>query len=135
MVHIMIVAKHAEVREGLCTVLRLAGDIEVIGAAASLTDAVNQALKECPDVALVDLEMPEGEGYETIRQFKNLCMCTKVIALTAHEYPAARERALYAGASMVMVKGLDLLAMAAGIRITASEKGAHQGETGVPKPQ
>ena len=116
MIRVMIVATYNEVREGLSTVLRLAGGFEIAEIASSLRDAVRQASLECPDVVLVDLEMPGGEGYETIHQLMRLCLQTKVIALTAHDYPAARESAMRAGAGMVMVKGLGVPEMIAAIQ-------------------
>jgi DNA-binding NarL/FixJ family response regulator len=122
MIRIMIVTKHAQVRDGLCTILRLADSIEVTGAVSSLSSAIRQACTERPDVALVDLEMPEDEGYETIRQLQHLCAGTKAIALTAHDYPAARDRAMRAGASRVIVKGMELPEMVAALRMTAGDK-------------
>jgi two-component system, NarL family, response regulator DevR len=116
MIRVMIVAKHSEVREGLSIVLRLAGEVEVTGTAASLVEATQMACAAEPDVVLIDLEMPEGEGCATIRQLARLCRGTKIIALTSHDYPAARAGALEAGANMVMVKGLDVHAIVAGIQ-------------------
>jgi DNA-binding NarL/FixJ family response regulator len=120
MIRVMVVAKHAEVREGLCAVLRLESTLEVTRAAESLDSAVHLAGVEYPDVVLVDLEMPEGEGYETIRQLKRLCPGTKTIALTAHDYPAVQESAIRAGANRMMVKGLDLSDMVAVIQTACS---------------
>ncbi len=123
MVRVMLAVKHKEVLEGLYTVLRLANNIEVSGAASGLSSAIRQAGAECPDVVLVDLEMPDGEGYEIIRQVSRLNPCTKVVALTAHEYTAAQKSALQAGASAVIVKGLDLMEMVAAIQaVTCAKK-------------
>lgn len=122
MVRVMIVATHIEVREGLYTVLRLAGDIELTGSAASIDSAICQARAARPDVVLIDLEMPDGEGYETIRQLKRLCPGVKTIALTAHDYPAARSSAIQAGANTVLVKGLDVAEMVTAILGAACER-------------
>jgi DNA-binding NarL/FixJ family response regulator len=119
MIRVMIVANHADVREGLRTVLRLVSGLAVTGA-DGLESAARLAGLECPQVALVDLEMPEGEGLEVIRRLRGLCPCTQSIALTAHDIPSARESALQAGASLVMLKGLDVLEMVAGIQALSS---------------
>lgn len=103
---VLIVTGHPQVGQGLCTVLRLADPTTRVEVVGSLRDAVEQARQESPDVALVDLEMPQGEGYDTIRQIKNLFPTIPSIALTAHDYPSARARAMEAGASQVIVKGL-----------------------------
>ncbi len=55
----------------------------------------------------------------TIRRLRKLCPCAKSIALTAHDYPSAREQALQAGASLVMVKGLGLAEMVSAIQAAA----------------
>ncbi len=112
----MIVSSHKEVREGLGKVLGLAGGIEVAGAIASPAPALEKISLAGPDVALVDLDMPDFDGCELIRQLRSWCPGTKSIALTAHDYPAARERAMEAGACSVMVKGLDVPAMVSAIQ-------------------
>ncbi len=116
MIRVMIVATYCEVREGLSNLLRLAGDIEVTNTIANLAGAIQQAGLNPPDVVLVDLEMPGGEGYETIRQLKRQRPCIKTVALTAHDYPEAKEKAFQAGASSVIVKGLGLPQMVAAIQ-------------------
>ncbi len=111
MIRVVIVATHIEVREGLNSLLRLEGKLDVVGIAANLDSALCLACVERPDVALVDLEIPEGGGYEILRQLQRLCPSTKTIALTAHDYPAARQSAIEAGASKVIVKGLRVSEM------------------------
>ncbi len=122
MIRVMIVASYVEVREGLCMLLQLSGDIQVTGAVADLKSAIREAGTAIPDVVLVDLEMPGGEGYETIRKLKRLYPSTKTVALTSHDYPEARERATQAGASFVMVKGLGITEMLAAFQMVAREK-------------
>lgn len=121
MIRVLVVTKHAQVREGLCMVLRLARGIEVTGAVAGQSAAVEQARADQPHAALVDLEMPGGEGYETIRQLRRLCPTTRVIALTAHDYPAARAGALQAGARQVILKGMELEELVAAIQAAVAE--------------
>lgn len=117
MIRVMIVAKHSEVREGLSTILGLAAGIEIVEVVSRLSDARSLDAATCPGVALVDLEMPVGEGYETVRRLKQQHPQIKVIALTAHDYSSARESATQAGADEVMVKGLGLSEMVAGIEM------------------
>ena len=123
MIRVMIVATYIEVREGLSTLLRLAGGIEV-RCAASLSSAVQQAGETrpdaiLPDAILVDLEMAQGEGREALGRLKRLCPSAKIIALTAHDYPAAQQRALQAGADAVLVKGVAAAEMVEAIRAAA----------------
>jgi two-component system, NarL family, invasion response regulator UvrY len=121
MVRVLIVSSYFEVREGLFKVLELAGGIALINPASSFEDAVQKARSESPDVVLVDLEMPGFEGLETISQLKVQCPSTKSIALTAHDYQAAWQQAMSAGAFSVIVKGLDVSAMVAAIQVATGE--------------
>lgn len=122
MIRVMVVTNREEVLEGLGTILKLAGDISLTDSATSLESAVQQVCIDRPDVVLVDLEMPGGEGYETIRRLAQTEPRTKVIALTAHDYPAAQENAIRAGAVRVMLKGLDVAEMVALIQEAAGEQ-------------
>ena len=115
MIHILIVAKHAEVREGLCTVLQLSSQMIIMGAAGGLVDALEQASTTSPNVVIIDLEMPGGEGYEILSQLKSHFPQIKSLALTAHDYPSTWQRAAQAGASGMIVKGLDWQEMVATI--------------------
>jgi DNA-binding NarL/FixJ family response regulator len=53
----------------------------------------------------MDLEMPVMDGYEATRQIKSQNPACRVIALTIHDYEAARQRAAQAGVDAFIVKG------------------------------
>lgn len=129
MIRVMIVAQHTEVREGLCTLLNLAQDVSLTAVVQDAHSAADQAAVDPPAVALIDLEMPSGEGYETIRRLQRYAPHIKAIAITAHEYPEVREEALRAGAALVIVKGTGLSDMVSAIRLAAGDSKA----TGEPQ--
>jgi len=107
---LLIVARHPAVRAGTRTIFQLAECIEVIGEAAGPAEALQEALRLRPDVALIDLD-PPGESEDRlslIAQIKALALGIRVAALTAHDYPAARQRASASGADAVIIKGADL---------------------------
>ncbi|HVN54788.1 MAG TPA: response regulator transcription factor [Anaerolineaceae bacterium] len=110
---VLIIASHPAVREEIRTIFQLADGIEVSGEAACLNEAVTMARELQPDVALVDLEMAgqDEDGYTILARLKTQCLAKAVIALTAHEYPAARDRALRQGADAVIIKGADFNSM------------------------
>lgn len=91
--------------------LNLVGDadkehpIEIIGEAANGVEAIRQAGVLRPDVILMDLEMPVLNGYEAASQIKTYCPDCRVIALTVHDYAAARQKAFQAGMEAFIVKG------------------------------
>lgn len=103
---ILIVDDHTQVREDLRMVFQLAGGVEVVGEAADGRAAVKQSLALQPDIVLMDLEMPGMSGLEAIREIKKQSRA-RIVVLSVHDYPAAREAARLAGCDAFLVKGID----------------------------
>jgi two-component system, NarL family, invasion response regulator UvrY len=108
MIRVLIVSKHAFIRESLCALLKLSGSLQVICSSGNPHSVLRVVRSKHPLVILVDMEMPDDEGYGTIRLLKRMCPQLKFIALTAHDYTDARNRMTQAGADRVMLKGLGL---------------------------
>lgn len=110
-IRVLIIANHPGVRADMRVILQLADELDVVGEAASPDEAVRQCQALRPDVALVDLEMtcPGGDGYAVITSLHPLVK--SVAALTSHDYPAARDKALHCGANAVIIKGADFTTM------------------------
>jgi len=108
---LMIVDDIPQVRADLSTLLELAGDIEIVGEASNGSEAIAQAASLKPDAILMDLEMPLMNGYEATRRIKEELPACRVIALTVHGYPEARQRACQAGADAFIIKGEPLAAL------------------------
>ena len=108
MTRVLIVDDVEQVRLDLRTLLTLTGELEVIGEAANGLEAVSltEALK--PDVVLMDLEMPVLDGYAATHQIKTRFPPCRVIALTVHDYEAARTEAQRSGVDAFLVKGAPL---------------------------
>jgi DNA-binding NarL/FixJ family response regulator len=113
---VLIVTEHMSVSSELRTIFQLADGIAVVGEAANLSDAIGLAQALQPDLVLVDLEMPGRQGFEIIAQLKALRLAKALAALTAHDYPDARENATRCGANAIIIKGADLATMAEIIR-------------------
>lgn len=107
-VRLLIVDDSAQVRRDLATLLPLAGEIEIVGAAADGQEAVELAQALRPAVVLLDLAMPVMSGYEAARQIKTLLPGCRLVALTVHAYPDARQKASQAGIDAFLVKGLPV---------------------------
>jgi DNA-binding NarL/FixJ family response regulator len=105
LLRVLIVDDMPQVRQDLRLLLQLTGELEIVGEAANGAEAIGQAEVLCPDVVVMDLEMPVMDGYEAARQIKARCPACRVIALTVHDYEAARQRAFQAGVDIFMVKG------------------------------
>jgi CheY-like chemotaxis protein len=78
--------------------------------ARSGTDAVDVAVRERPDLILMDIEMPQTDGYEAMRRIRAQpgLETTPILALTALAMPGDRERCLAAGATDYVSKPLNL---------------------------
>jgi DNA-binding NarL/FixJ family response regulator len=105
---VLIVDDVPQVREELRSLLRLEGNIEIVGEAQNGLEAISQTQALQPDVVLMDLEMPVLDGYEATRRIKALHPECHVVALTLHSYAAAREKALQAGVDIFIEKGAPL---------------------------
>lgn len=73
-------------------------------------DGVNAASKQFPDLIIMDLAMPEMDGWTATRLIKDNARTSFIplIALTAHALPSDRQRALEAGCDDYIVKPMDL---------------------------
>jgi DNA-binding NarL/FixJ family response regulator len=107
-VRVLIVDDVAQVRQSLRTVLSLTADIEVVGEAVDGREAVQQVEALHPDVVLMDLEMPEMDGYTATLQIKARWPCCQVVALSVHSYGEARQKARQSGVDEFIEKGASL---------------------------
>jgi len=107
MIRVLLADDHVLVRAGLERLLRGVADIEVVGAAADGSEAVDLALRERPDVVLMDLEMPVLDGIGATRRIVAEVEGAAVVILTSF---ADRERilqALDAGAVGYLLKDAE----------------------------
>jgi len=84
-IRILIVDDHAVVRKGLAMVLRLESDIEVVGEAENGRVGLDAAKRLNPDIALVDLVMPEMDGQEMALALRKSNPNIKIMMLTGTE--------------------------------------------------
>jgi len=95
---------HVVVREGLRTYLNAEPDISVIGQASNGRDAIEEISILEPDVAVLDIGMPELNGIEATEQLKGRQLATCIIILSMHDDNEYVFRALQAGASAFLAK-------------------------------
>ncbi len=101
---VLLADDHRILREGLRSLLEKQADMEVVGEAEGGRDAVRLALELSPDVALVDISMPDLNGIEATRRILSGCPGTKVIALSMHSHRRFIREMLKAGASGYLLK-------------------------------
>ena len=83
MIRLLIVDDHSVVRRGLETLLGTFADIEIVGTAADGNEAVQLAAECHPDIILMDLSMPNLDGFEATRQILAANPKIRIVALTS----------------------------------------------------
>jgi DNA-binding NarL/FixJ family response regulator len=83
-------------------------NIKIIGEAINGSDAVQLILELQPDMAIIDVRMPEMNGIEVLMKLKELKSKTKVCILTNHPYRQYRERCIAEGAFRFFDKNQDI---------------------------
>jgi DNA-binding NarL/FixJ family response regulator len=120
MITLVIADDHPLVRDALRGLLDSVDDITVVGTASDGREAVALALDATPDVVLIDLEMPELDGIEAIRQLSGAGSTARVVVLTTF---SDRERilgAIDAGALGYLLKDAEPEEIIRGVRAAAA---------------
>ena len=85
MMKLLIVDDEEEVRELLGILLRSYSDVQVVGSASNVDDAVKITLEEKPDVVLLDISMPGRDGFDYITEMESRNLYPGIILVTAFE--------------------------------------------------
>jgi DNA-binding NarL/FixJ family response regulator len=101
---ILVADDHELVRRGIRGLLRAPHGWKVVGEAANGREAIEKANKLKPDVAIVDLTMPDLDGLQATRKIREESPATKVVVLTMHESDQMVRRVLDAGALGYVLK-------------------------------
>jgi len=97
-IRIILVDDHALVREGVSRLLEAQADMRVVGAFGEGGAAVRFAAEEEPDVAIVDVAMPETNGIDIARELRAASPDTQLLVLSMYSHPEYVHQALLAGA-------------------------------------
>jgi DNA-binding NarL/FixJ family response regulator len=103
-VRVVIVDDHTLFREGLKTILQMEDDIEVVADAESAEDVVELVWQTRPDVLLLDIRMPQGNGLDAVPAVLRISTGTQVLVLTACDEKEEHVRAFKLGAKGVILK-------------------------------
>jgi len=103
-IRVFLADDHAVVREGLRAYLDGEQDIEVVGEAGNGRDALTQVIEILPDLAVIDIAMPDINGIDATERIGKLCPKTQVIILSMHSTNEYVFRALQAGAKAYVLK-------------------------------
>jgi DNA-binding NarL/FixJ family response regulator len=103
-VRVMVADDHEIVRRGLRETLEAQGGWVVVAEAANGTQALERALESKPHVAILDVAMPELNGFEAARRIRKALPSTEVLILTAHDSEQMAHEAEACGACGYLVK-------------------------------
>ncbi len=84
-IRVLVADDHTIVRDGICALLEVTEDIEVVGRASNGMEALSLVEEKQPDVILMDIAMPVMNGLEATRHISKEFPRTKVLVLTQHE--------------------------------------------------
>ena len=103
-IKLLVCDDHEVIRTGLASLL--AGtELEIVGEAANGQEAVAQAQKTKPDVILLDIRMPDGDGLSILEKIRAKAPEAKVVMLSTYDNPTYIARAVALGASDYVLKG------------------------------
>ncbi len=119
-VSILIVDDHEVVRMGLRTLLERRPEFTVVGEAGTVKEAVRAARQSRPDVVIMDIRLPDGNGVEACREIREEQPETRVIMLTSYADDEALFGSIMAGASGYLLKQARGQSLAEAIEKVAS---------------
>jgi DNA-binding NarL/FixJ family response regulator len=105
-IRVLCVDDHPIVRDGIVAIINLQPDMTLVGAAATGGEALERFVKLRPDVALVDLQLPDMSGFDLIQKITDKSPNARIIVLSSHEGDVDIQRALEVGAQGYVVKGI-----------------------------
>ena len=106
-IRLLIVDDHKVVRLGLHTLLSRHEGIEVVGEAGASAAAIEQTVRLKPDVVLMDVRLPDGDGFEACRQIRRVEPDTRVLFLTSFADEEIVLESIDAGGDGYLLKEID----------------------------
>jgi DNA-binding NarL/FixJ family response regulator len=120
MIRVLIADDEPMIRTGIRSILAADPDIEIVGDAKDGSEALQQARRYRPDVALLDIRMPVVDGLTATRQIRAELPDVAIIILTTFGEEEYIARALEYGAAGFLLKALDPRELIAGVHAVAN---------------
>ena len=108
MIRVLVVDNDEMVRVTLTSYLNASQKIEIVGTASNGLEAVTETARLCPDIVIMDVQMPVMNGMEATRKIKQLNAGVKIIMLSNFSDPNSAHEATDSGAICSIDKGTSL---------------------------
>jgi two-component system response regulator DevR len=122
LIRVFLLDDHEVVRRGLKELLEDAGGMEVVGEASTAAEAIRRIPATKPEVAVLDVRLPDGDGVEVCREVRSKVPGLACLMLTSYTDDEALFEAIMAGASGYVLKQIRGNELIDAIRTVASGK-------------
>ena len=119
-IRVYLLDDHEVVRRGVTSLLEGHADIEVVGQSGTAARALPEILELRPDVAVLDVRLPDGDGVSVCRELRSRMPGLKVVMLTSYSDDEALFEAIMAGASGYLLKQILGQDLVTGVRAVAA---------------
>ena len=119
-IRVFLVDDHEIVRRGIADLLNAEPDIDVVGEASSAAQAVGRLAATVPDVAVLDVRLPDGNGIDVCRDIRSQHPEVRCLILTGYDDDEAINAAVLAGASGYVLKDVRGSGLIEAIRTVAA---------------
>jgi two-component system response regulator DevR len=119
-IRVFLVDDHEIVRRGVAELLERENDIAVVGEAGTVAQGLTRIEATAPDVALLDMRLPDGDGIDLCREVRSRHPAIQCLILTAYDDEEAAMASVLAGASGYVLKNIRGTALVDDVRAVAS---------------
>lgn len=120
MINVFLVDDHEIVRRGIAQLIDAESDLRVVGEAGSFEQATRRLAATAPDVVILDMRLPDGDGIDLCRDIRSARPEVACLILTAYDDDAALRSAVLAGASGYVLKDIRSQELIGAIRRAAA---------------
>ena len=119
-IRVFLLDDHELVRRGISALLAAEVDIEVVGEASTAAQAIGRIRATTPDVAVLDVRLPDGSGIDVCRDIRSSLPGTRCLMLTGYDDDEAIYAAVLAGASGYVIKDIRGSGLVDSVRAVAA---------------
>lgn len=122
-IRVLIADNHPVFREGLARLFQEEEDLECVATAQDGKEAIKLAQELLPDVAIIDVNMPEVSGIDALKQIRKACPAMGILMLSAYKYSHYVNSSIQAGADGYLMKNIPRHKLIEAIRMIHAGQG------------